>query len=570
MRIKILAATIAALATGQALAAPEVHYDQCRQPFSYGGSSYLGTTDRDNAGVQWCYLKTPQQGSTWAVVREESIPLQKTVSGTNCAATSSYLGETFHGCSTRGHSTFWCYTDDQGSNWENCQGEDGGELLGHAQPQATALVETVAVGSCFKQQGSMGQAMARLTASQPDLFMWLGDNIYADTTDISTMRAKYDAKKANPDYRAFLEAGIPVLATWDDHDFGANNAGDNYPKRAESQQEFLRHFDVPADDPRYKGQEGIYSALIQGPAGKRVHSIMLDARYHRSPTFSSYGQCRGDASTLLGETQWAWLEAELAKPSEIKIIASGIQVLPPLHRERSLSSYCAYGNGQAFNAAVESLGESALSGTSYESWAEMPQQRERLLRLVQKAINDGKAKQVIFVSGDQHWGELLQKDIPASTEHGPAVTVFEVTASGFGQNWPYDVPNPNRLPVWADSQGDGNYGQQCVLPFKYQGISYDSCTSRDHDRPWCYTQVDGNGNGIEGQWGNCAPEGAAIPTGLVGKVPAELGAVSTADRHLINKTGSNYGQIDIDWQQRRIRLSIQSETEEVASTLVAF
>ena len=553
------------------LAAPEVHFDQCQQPFTYNGDQYLGTTNRDHVSGQWCYLKTTINGSNWGVVREETIPQQKTVSGNNCAVSSTYKVEKFHGCSTRDNDTFWCYTEGKGKNWENCHVSDQDiGLLAHTQPEPDDLIESIAVGSCFKTQGTMGQTMSRIVNSQPDLFMWLGDNIYADTTNMSVMQDKYDAKKRNTDYQRFLEANIPVLATWDDHDFGANNAGNNYSKREESQQQFLRHFDIPNNDVRYGDQDGIYSAITQGPAGKQVHSIMLDARYFRSATFSRYGTCQGDNSTMLGDAQWVWLEQELQKPSEIKVIASGIQVLPPLHRDRSLNSYCAYGNGQQFNAAVSNLNESNDSGTSFESWAEIPQEREKLLRLVQKAINTGKTKQVIFVSGDQHWGELLEKTIPASTEHGPATTVYEITASGFGQNWPNDIKNPNRLKVYADNQGNGQFNQTCKLPFKYAAISYDKCITRDHDKPWCYTQLDNNGKGIEGAWGNCAPEGANIPTGKVGKVPSNLGSVSTADRHIINKSGSNYGQIDIDWASSTIKLSLQTESEEIVSTIIDF
>ncbi|WP_156312620.1 alkaline phosphatase D family protein [Marinagarivorans algicola] len=562
---------IATLFSLPTLAAPEVHYEQCKQTFSYRGNQYKGTTNKDNGNTQWCYLKSPVNGSNWGNVREETIPRQITISGNQCSATSQYGSEVFHGCSTQAYGDFWCYTDSNGSNRENCRMDDQiTDFLSHIQPQESELIQRVAVGSCFKTQGTMSQAMSRIIASKPDLFMWLGDNIYADTTNMNVMQDKYDNKKKNRDYQKFLTAKIPVLATWDDHDFGANNAGNNYSKRKESQQQFLRHFDIPTSDIRYSQQEGIYSAVMQGPSGKQVHSIMLDARYFRSPTFRNYGTCQGDNSTVLGDAQWAWLEQELEKPSQIKIIASGIQVLPPLHRKRNLNSYCAYGNGQRFNAAINSLNESNDSGTRYESWAEIPQQREKLLRLAQKAINSGKAKHIIFVSGDQHWGELLEKSIPASTTYGPQATVYEITASGFGQNWPYDIPNPNRLRIWADDKGDGDYRKTCKLPFKASGRTYDSCITQGQNTPWCYTQVNNRGEGVAGAWGNCAPEGAITPTGQVGKVPNNLSRVSTADRHIINKSGSNYGQIDIDWTNGTIKLSLQTETQEITSTIINF
>lgn len=554
--------------TQSALAAPEVHYQQCKTSFTYKLTTYLGTTDADNTSKQWCYLKTPVDGSSWGIVRQETIPVQKTVGGESCNVVTEYLGEKVYGCTSKNHTQPWCYKPSGG--WDNCQTPEPEPILAHTQLDTSKPITSISAGSCFKVKGDMPAAMSRVISQKPDLFLWLGDNIYADTTDMSVMRTKYDDKKRNADYKRFLAANIPVMATWDDHDYGANNDGKHYPKRVESQKEFLRHYDVPAYDPRHNNIEGIYSAKIAGPANESAHVITIDARYHRSPTFSSYGKCEGDNSTILGSAQWAWLQSEFNKKSEIKIIASGIQVLPPLYQQRSKSSYCAYGDGKKFNEALANLGEAQMSGTSYESWAEMPQQREKLLRMAQKSVNDGNAKAVIFVSGDQHWGELLQKDMPASTEHGSAVSLYEVTASGFGQNWPYHIPNPLRLPVYADTQGDGNFNKKCQLPFKYGGIEYRGCITRDNDKPWCYTEVDGSNNGITGQWGNCASSGAIIPTGKVGVVSSNVSNLTTDDRHLINKSGSNYGKIDIDWKNRTIKMAIETATEEAVSTVINF
>ena len=551
-----------------AMATPEVHYEQCKQSFSYLGTQYQGTTNKNNSSSQWCYLQQPIDGQTWANVRTDSIPDFTTVTGKNCQAPSSYRGEAFYGCSTLNHTSPWCYVD--GTSWEECATTESQPLLAHTQPLQSKRLDRIALGSCFKTQGDMPEALAKLIGQQPDLFLWLGDNIYADTTDMAVMQQKYDDKKRNPDYRAFLKAGIPVMATWDDHDFGRNNDGKHYPKREEAQQAYLNHFDVPEDDPRRHQQSGIYEAKMFGQPGEKTHVITLDARYFRSPTFNNYGQCEGDSSTILGEAQWQWLEQQLNKESQITFIASGIQVLPPLHLGRSKSKYCAYGDGAAFNQAIAALNESELSGTSYESWAEIPTERERLLRLVQQAINQGKTKAVIFLSGDQHWGELLQKDIPENKAAGKQATVYEITASGFGQSWPYHIENPLRLPVYADTQGDGHYTKQCQFPANYAGVTYQGCLTRDHDKPWCYTQVDSNNKGIEGQWGHCAPQGAAIPTGFVGQISPEINSLTTSQRHLINKSGSNYGLIDIDWQKRHITLAIETSKEVAVSTVIEF
>ena len=49
---------------------------------------------------------------------------------------------------------------------------------------------------------------------------------------------------------------IPVMATWDDHDYGSNNVGNDYPCPVESQDEFVTHFNIPESDPRHQNYQG--------------------------------------------------------------------------------------------------------------------------------------------------------------------------------------------------------------------------------------------------------------------------------------------------------------------------
>ena len=47
----------------------------------------------------------------------------------------------------------------------------------------------------------------------------------------------------------------------------------------------------------------------------------------------------------------------------------------------------------------------------------------------------------------------------------------------------------------------------CVFPFIYNNVRYAACTSIDNGgTPWCSTEVNDNGDYIEGKWGNCGPE----------------------------------------------------------------
>ncbi len=448
------------------------------------------------------------------------------------------------------------------------------DLLSHTQPDTSNVVSSVVVASCFSYNKSLGKAIDRIVSQDPDMFLWLGDNIYADTEDMEVMRERYDLKKRDVDYSRFLEAKIPVMATWDDHDLGVNNGGKEYPKRRESQHEFLRHFDIPKEDPRHQGQEGVYSSKVFAAGTERsLHIIMLDSRYDRSPTHAQYSNCE-DSTTMLNDSQWNWLEDELKRETELKLIASGIQILPPTNLLRPRETFCSYNSdSELFEKALRNMGESELSGSVYESWAEIPQERERLLRMIQKSINNGYTKNIILLSGDMHTGEIHQKTLSQDPVAGDKVTLFEVTGSGLSDNWKYSYtnPNPNRLPVWADEQGNGIFDKPCVFPFEYLGIKYLSCVYDSYDyEPWCYTQVDLDGLGVLSSWGYCAPSGASIPTGTVGTVADDVAQLTTSDRHVIDSAESNYGMIGIDWDERLIKLSVQNEYEEVVSTIIPF
>ena len=86
-------------------------------------------------------------------------------------------------------------------------------LAGCETPPRTAdrPLRDILFGSCLnKTEHPMLDRTARLPM---DLFVFLGDNIYADTTNMMVMRAKYDALKATPFFQT-VRRKAPVLATW--------------------------------------------------------------------------------------------------------------------------------------------------------------------------------------------------------------------------------------------------------------------------------------------------------------------------------------------------------------------
>jgi alkaline phosphatase D len=279
-------------------------------------------------------------------------------------------------------------------------------------PPATAAempLERIAFGSCANQDRPQ-PIWDPVVGMRPQRFVFLGDNIYADTQDMGVMRAKYALLGKQPGYQK-LRGTCPVLATWDDHDYGGNDAGAEYPRKRESQQAFLDFFEVPRDDPRRR-QEGVYNAHVFGPEGKRVQVILLDGRYFRSPLKKGFkagepGEGRRGVylsnmdpdATMLGEAQWRWLAEQLKVPAEVRILGSGIQVVADEHGS--------------------------------EAWGNFPRERQRLLRL----IRETRAAGVVVLSGDRHLAEVSR--LPADHADGVGYPLYDVTSSSL------NVPSGN-------------------------------------------------------------------------------------------------------------------------------
>ena len=98
----------------------------------------------------------------------------------------------------------------------------------------------IAIGSCCNQVLNM--SIFRNVASQnPDLYIAMGDNMYADYLDgdpSAWIQTQYDLLKKDFSF-SNLVATVPSIATWDDHDYGKNNAGAEYPYKLISKDKFL-------------------------------------------------------------------------------------------------------------------------------------------------------------------------------------------------------------------------------------------------------------------------------------------------------------------------------------------
>ncbi len=264
----------------------------------------------------------------------------------------------------------------------------------------------IAFGSCNRQARPQ-PLWNPIRATEPDLWVWLGDNIYADTEDMATMELMYARQRRRSGYRA-LRRDTRVIGTWDDHDYGANDAGRTYPRRESSQQLLLDFLGVPDDSPR-RQRRGVYSAHTFGPPGQRVKVLLLDTRYHRDPltpdTTSEQRYLPNETGDILGEEQWAWLEQELrTSDAQIHLIGTSIQAIPAEH--------------------------------AWEKWANFPQARDRLFEVIRRSGAPG----VLLLSGDRHHAELSR------LEGRVGYPLYELTASGLTHHAPpHEEPNRHRL-----------------------------------------------------------------------------------------------------------------------------
>jgi hypothetical protein len=207
----------------------------------------------------------------------------------------------------------------------------------------------LAFGSCSKQW--LEQPLwTPILEFKPQLWLWTGDAIYGRSRGAAALSDGFATQLRQPDYRSLMSSAI-IEGTWDDHDYGCNDAGKELPNQDDTQDLYLDFIGVRARSPRRRQRRGVYSSHAFGSPPQQVKVIMLDTRSFRdsyyipsiggsmlpfSPVLAALGRglcahCSigsdydGD---ILGETQWAWLNEQLKEsPAAVHIIVSSVQVL---------------------------------------------------------------------------------------------------------------------------------------------------------------------------------------------------------------------------------------------------
>ncbi len=228
--------------------------------------------------------------------------------------------------------------------------------------QLTSL-DRLAFGSCNKQFKEQ-RVWKDLISQAPDLFLWGGDNIYANTNRADEIQAAYQRQNAVEDYQ-FFKALTPIIGTWDDHDYGNNNEDGYYPLKKKSREYALDFLEEPKLSPR-RLRDGIYTSYEFQSSGKVIKLILLDNRFFKNL----------DADLpLLGTEQWRWLREEIqTTQAKLILVASGLSILSP-------------------------------QTPGAQEWADHAKERNLLRELLK-----GKKVPYLYLAGDKHFASIYRRD----------------------------------------------------------------------------------------------------------------------------------------------------------------
>lgn len=249
-------------------------------------------------------------------------------------------------------------------------------------PGLRAKRVALAFGSCaserrFPEQGVWSQ----MRASGVQALVLLGDTPYIDSTDLAVQRARYGEFFGQPALNLSLR-GLPIYATWDDHDFGRNDTDGRLAGKENSRRAFIENHALQSYG---NGETGIYTSFRRGP----VEVFLLDTRWYSGTEPSAFDPAK---LTLLGAAQWNWLMEGLSKSdAPFKILACGM----------------------IWNGATRPF--------KTDHWDHYPHERAGLMQFLGVSGIRG----VVLIGGDIHRSRVLQ--YPA--EQGAGYVITELITS---------------------------------------------------------------------------------------------------------------------------------------------
>ncbi len=233
---------------------------------------------------------------------------------------------------------------------------------------------------------------------KPQLFIFMGDllhsNASADAAN-NTLASAYGMQERNEGFSR-LRSVVPVLPVWNSREYGSDR-GTATAAKTDAIASFVSFWHVQPESVRAK-HTGFYDAMVFGVAGRRVQIIRLDLSSFRDALLLASRPEHMMASlddavpsldplpSMLGAEQWKWLEGELKREADLRLIVSSIPIL------------------------------STAAGS--DNWSRLPPERQRLFDLIAAV----KANGIVFLTSGDGRGALYRQ------EDGGPYTLFELAA----------------------------------------------------------------------------------------------------------------------------------------------
>lgn len=226
---------------------------------------------------------------------------------------------------------------------------------------ADKRLDTIAVGSSLNQNQPM-PIWKTIEKSNPDLFLFVGNTVTTQKNTIKNILASlYRKLITNREYRSYREK-IPFMAIWNDQEVPD---GLEEKEKESAKKDFIKKWPY-ISNLTTKNQKGLYHSKLFGDKKNKhvTQVIMLDARWDKN------------AQQVLSPEQWAWLDSELKRPAQLRLLVS------PL----------------------------ALEATETESisWGNFPNQKEKLLSMIKKS----KLKNLVLITSTNGFSSTNKSDLP--------------------------------------------------------------------------------------------------------------------------------------------------------------
>ncbi|NCN95804.1 MAG: hypothetical protein GW917_03710, partial [Bdellovibrionales bacterium] len=196
----------------------------------------------------------------------------------------------------------------------------------------TSVQLRFAICSCMDEFKHSPHIWKDLVLQAPDFILFVGDSTYVDYGPGPEMgpdrlwQRFAEARSVLDIY--FSQKLIPLLAIWDDHDFGKNDSGKEFPFLKESQENFLSFFAL---------DEGYASCMARGPGVSsslrlgRQQFLLMDDRSFRVAGFSK------ERYAHWGQEQEEWMIERLTEHIGPSWIINGSQIFPQMTFKQSYS-----------------------------------------------------------------------------------------------------------------------------------------------------------------------------------------------------------------------------------------